>query len=54
MKKKLSKTEKDLMRCEKCGKPFVEAKDTITGKKTGHIFKPDCEHYPKNARFSVG
>ena len=46
--------ENELMRCEKCGKPFIEVTDTISGKKTGHQFKPDCEHYPKGVRFSVG
>lgn len=46
--------EKELMRCEVCGKPFIEVKEGSAGQKTGRIFKPDCEHYPKDARFSVG
>ena len=46
--------EKDLMRCDKCGKPFIEVKDMIAGEKIGHIFKPNCEHYPKDVRLSVG
>ena len=46
--------EKELMKCEVCGKPFIPVKDEISGKVTGHIFKGNCEHYPKGARFSVG
>jgi len=46
--------EKELMRCEKCGKPFIKVTEKIGGMKPGNTYKPDCEHYPKNARFSVG
>lgn len=51
---KFSKAEKNLMRCQTCGKPYVEVKDGIVKKKTGHIFRGDCEHIPRGARLSVG
>ena len=45
---------KDLLKCPKCKLPFIEVKDSMVGKKTGHIFKPTCEHYNSNIRISVG
>jgi len=52
--KKLSKAEKDLMRCEICGKEFIEVVGETGSGPTGRVFKPNCKHYPKEARFCIG
>jgi len=51
--KKINKTEKALMRCEFCGKPFVLVGERKFGKKTRRVYRPNCEHYPKDALISI-
>lgn len=41
-------------RCLKCGKKYVNAADSITGKFSKYLWKGNCEHVPKGWRLSVG
>jgi len=59
MKKILSKS--DLLKCQFCKKKFIPDQSAVMFSKKKknyvwdrHTYKPDCECYPKDIRFSVG
>ena len=45
---------KDLLKCQHCGTPFVNAKDKITGKISKYLWEPNCNCMSKRFRVSVG
>ena len=44
----------DLLKCSKCGIPFVNAIDSISGEVSKYLFKPDCKCCKKDIRIAVG
>lgn len=44
----------DMLRCVKCKKPLVHAKDSKTGKISKYLYRWDCDCVPKSWRLSVG
>ena len=44
----------DLLMCPRCGMPFVNVVDKISGELNKHLFKPNCSCYKKDVRISVG
>lgn len=44
----------ELLKCYKCGTPFVFAEDGIAKRVTGYLYKPNCKCYKKEIRISVG
>jgi len=43
-------TEKGTPKCAICGHSMIEAEDSITKTKTGHIWKLNCECAKKNSK----
>jgi len=43
-----------MLTCQKCGKKFVNAVDTITGKVNKYLWKPNCNCLDKDLRLSKG
>ena len=41
-------------KCFKCGKPMVNAVDSVTKKISEYLWKPDCDCISKDLRLSVG
>lgn len=44
----------ELLKCRKCGTPFVFAEDSIAKRVTGYLYKPNCKCYEKEIRIAVG
>ena len=52
--KKVKQIQKDgVMRCATCGKPMINAVDSITGEVSKYLWKTTCKH-SKNAILMVG
>ena len=46
--------KENVPRCLVCGKKFINAIDSHTGKKSKYLWKATCEHLPQNLRLSMG
>jgi len=42
------------LRCPNCKTPFVPARDSITGRKSKHLWKNNCNCYKKDIQLSIG
>ena len=47
-------TKNGIPKCQDCGKPMVMAVDSITKRKSKHLWKWNCNCVPKNLRLSIG
>lgn len=52
----MSISEKKLKSCptKDCLRKFVEIEDPLTHSFTGHLFRPDCKHFPEGVMISIG
>jgi len=44
----------ELLRCPKCGTPFIFAEDSIAKRVTGYLYKPNCKCYSREIIICVG
>lgn len=47
-------TEKDMKKCDKCGKKFIHDIDPFTNKKSKYLWKYNCKCFKSELHFSSG
>lgn len=52
--KDLKEAKKNMLKCPKCGKKMVKAKDRITGKISDYNWKYNCKCNPSGLKLMIG